>query len=344
MNKCLFYLAMTLVLAMAGKANAQQYTVTGLITGAGDGIAVLEHRDADREITGRDTVCMKNGRFYFIGTTPEIRRVGLSIIVDGREPVTVPFWLENSEISIMAEWTNINKGGNEAIAHTHISGSSNQALVDLLAGAYDAVLELPEFAGYNPASRTREADCTKAALSLQKKIIRENGSSVAAGFYLYLLKAKMPLTELEDLFNTLDEAVRNNPYVTPIAEEIAIQRAVAPGNFAPDFTLETPDGGYITLSDLKGKIVILDFWASWCQPCRASFPEMKVFHENYRGMGVEIIGISTDQSRTQWLNALEKDQLPWPQAIDANVGRNGNSVAKSFAERLAKIRNVSAAL
>lgn len=101
-----------------------------------------------------------------------------------------------------------------------------------------------------------------------------------------------------------------------VREELAARKRVQPGMPAPDFTLQTPDGGTLSLSDLRGKYVILDFWASWCAPCRASFPAMKEIYAQYKGRGLEILGISNDSRREDWLRALEQDQLPWKQVID----------------------------
>ena len=101
-----------------------------------------------------------------------------------------------------------------------------------------------------------------------------------------------------------------------VREELAARKRVQPGMPAPDFTLQTPDGGTLSLSDLRGKYVILDFWASWCAPCRAAFPAMKEIYAQYKDKGLEILGISNDSRREDWLRALEQDQLPWKQVID----------------------------
>ena len=72
----------------------------------------------------------------------------------------------------------------------------------------------------------------------------------------------------------------------------------------------------MSLADYRGKVVVLDFWASWCSPCRASFPWVREFYEEYREKGVEIIGVSIDENKASWEKALDEERLPWPQVID----------------------------
>ena len=126
----------------------------------------------------------------------------------------------------------------------------------------------------------------------------------------------MPLEELKEVLSVLDPKVQNSPMAAAVREEIAIRERVRPGQPAPDFSLETPDGSRLALSDLRGKYVLLDFWASWCRPCRASFPEMKKIYARFKDKGFEILGVTNDSRREDWLKALEQDQLPWKQVID----------------------------
>ena len=121
---------------------------------------------------------------------------------------------------------------------------------------------------------------------------------------------------MEQVFKALSPKVQNSSFAKDVREEIAARIRVQPGMPAPDFTLETPDGTKLSLSDLRGKYVILDFWASWCRPCRASFPEMKKLYAEYHKKGVEILGVTNDSRKNDWLKALEEDQLPWLQVID----------------------------
>lgn len=100
------------------------------------------------------------------------------------------------------------------------------------------------------------------------------------------------------------------------------------GGTAPDFTQQTPEGEDLSLSDLRGKVVLLDFWASWCGPCRRENPNVVKVYEKYKDEGFEIIGISLDRSRERWLKAIEQDGLTWKHVSDLKYWNN--AVAKQY--------------
>ncbi|RSK49948.1 TlpA disulfide reductase family protein [Hymenobacter rigui] len=88
------------------------------------------------------------------------------------------------------------------------------------------------------------------------------------------------------------------------------------GDVAPDFTLPTVAGQPFTLSSLRGKYVLVDFWASWCGPCRAENPRLRRLYQQYQGKGLEIVSVSVDADGAKWRKAVSQDQLPWTQVSD----------------------------
>lgn len=88
------------------------------------------------------------------------------------------------------------------------------------------------------------------------------------------------------------------------------------GAVAPEITLKTPSGKELKLSSLRGKMVLIDFWASWCRPCRAENPKVKVVYDKYKSKGFEIYGVSLDNSKGRWLGAIEQDGLSWKHVSD----------------------------
>ena len=84
---------------------------------------------------------------------------------------------------------------------------------------------------------------------------------------------------------------------------------------APDFTLTTPDGKALTLSSLKGKVVLIDFWASWCGPCRKENPNLVKLYEKYKNKEFTILSVSLDDNETAWKSAIEQDGLVWPNHV-----------------------------
>lgn len=91
------------------------------------------------------------------------------------------------------------------------------------------------------------------------------------------------------------------------------------GNPAPGFSLESNNGTTISLSDLKGKVVVVDFWASWCSYCKAENPNVVAFYNRYHDQGMEVLGISIDQNKEAWKKAILEQQLPYLHVIDTKA-------------------------
>ena len=101
-----------------------------------------------------------------------------------------------------------------------------------------------------------------------------------------------------------------------LKKKIKQKEAMMIGGKAPDFVLNTPDGNPVSLANFRGKVTLVDFWASWCGPCRRENPYVAKLYEKYKDHGFEILGVSLDNNRERWLAAIEKDGLPWTHVSD----------------------------
>lgn len=116
--------------------------------------------------------------------------------------------------------------------------------------------------------------------------------------------------------------------IAPLKKRINTATGFGRGEVAPDFVQKTPDGKDLKLSDLRGKIVLVDFWASWCGPCRKENPHVKKLYEKYNHRGFEVLGVSLDRTKASWERAIKQDGLEWEHVSDLKGWKN--EVAKMY--------------
>jgi len=129
----------------------------------------------------------------------------------------------------------------------------------------------------------------------------------------YALYGKQLLSKYE---KSHPETIKN------IKQKIQLAGAFLPGAVAPDFAQITPEGDSLSLSDLRGKVVLVDFWASWCGPCRRENPHVKKIYDKYKDKGFDILGVSLDRKKESWERAIEQDGLPWHHISDLKGWKN----------------------
>ncbi|MDR0509924.1 MAG: AhpC/TSA family protein [Rikenellaceae bacterium] len=158
--------------------------------------------------------------------------------------------------------------------------------------------------------------------------VRESANTIFAAYQLNNNAYSLTTPQMVDSVLTIVGSAPANAFTDKLKERRAILAATAIGQPALDFTQERPDGTPFTFSSLKGKLVLIDFWASWCGPCRAENPNVVKTYNRFREHGFEIVGVSLDNDRDKWLKAIEKDGLAWVHVSDLQYWNN--AVSKSY--------------
>lgn len=128
--------------------------------------------------------------------------------------------------------------------------------------------------------------------------------------------------KLANKYGLLGKTARNTTLGKEIAEYCKAGEGALKGRIAPDFTMNTPEGKPVSIHAVKAKVKIIDFWASWCGPCRAENPNVRRLYEKYHHQGLEIIGVSLDSKKEPWIKAIQKDGLEWIQVSDLKGWEN----------------------
>ena len=149
-----------------------------------------------------------------------------------------------------------------------------------------------------------------------KEMIESMGNSFASLAAIGLLNPQNDFPFIDALVTKLNDNYPGSPAILQMKQQLDELRALAVGQEAPDIVLPDPSGKSTKLSDLRGKYVLIDFWAAWCKPCRQENPNVVRLFTQYNPKGFEVFGVSLDRSREDWIKAIADDRLNWTQVSD----------------------------
>ena len=313
------------------------YVINGMIKGIDEGkIYLKEHDVLTRSTRILDSTTIKNGKFIFRG----VIEVPDQVLLHTRDHY-IPLFLDNTEIEVAIDPTvpfDRFTGPN-----TTIKGSAMNALFTAQKVKEQAILDNPKYSElsrlqkeYNEAQQNRDskkskelyealeklqglADERSAALLKSKlEFLEKHPNSAVSPYVLgYMFSERqLSLADMEEITKLLSGAARRTSMYRYFDNEYQAIKRTSPGAKAPDFTLKTPTGTAFSLSDIEDKYILIDFWASWCKPCRASYPHLKQVYSKYKDKGFEVVAVSTDSDHEAWKKAIEEDQTKWVHVVD----------------------------
>lgn len=161
--------------------------------------------------------------------------------------------------------------------------------------------------------RQKQQEVQDQSTEFRKELVKNNPGSLVSVMALSDMMNMRSLSnsETREMFNNLEPEIRNSMIGQQISSFLEKTSATEIGAKAPAFSGPTPEGEELALKDGLGKITLVDFWASWCKPCRIENPNIVRVYNKYHDKGLNIIGVSLDRSKDKWLEAIEADGLTW---------------------------------
>lgn len=319
MKKITLLALLTLSIISCNNLKDNEFLISGTANGIENGKKVFVEIQDENGVIAKDTGVIENGKFELKGSTDNI---DLGFIRIENEKINLPIILEEGKIKI-----NIVK---DSLQKSTIEGTFNNDKFQKFNNESVAILEkVKKFEKENnPKMQKALTENDTVTVNKIKKeyknfqndmndyskaFIKNNPDAFISVLLLenFLMREYIPATEIKSFYDKLDKKLVNTKSAQNIKKTLDLMLAVVVGKPAPKFSAKSPEGKLISLDESLGKVTIVDFWASWCAPCRKENPNVVALYNEYHSKGLNIIGVSLDQDAKKWKDAIAKDNLSW---------------------------------
>jgi len=315
----LFCIVFPIIVLNAQVNGKNQFTITGTVKGVDSGMVTMYAADFE---TPLDSTRLSDGHFSFKGQIPKLERRRFAV-----NPGNWTFrgFVDEGLITFRVDTTGARHYPSLSWifdvmeSGTEIGEAYSRFLIDIEQSRFAKLLSNSYF-----LQNAAKTDSLRNRLMVVSKMwidhyIGENPSSIAGPYIFSEVFGMMPHQPLSYLNETLAKftgAAKTSVYYSDLVNMAGSLTSRQEKKVLPDFTLLQQNSSLFTLSSLRGKYVLIDFWASWCVPCRKAIPDWKRVYAKYKPRGLEMVSLSNDRYREDWIKALEKEQMPWIQVVD----------------------------
>jgi peroxiredoxin len=286
------------------------FVISGNVTGFADGTSV-SFLNEQTNLPEKQT-SIEKGKFVVKGQMTE---PGFKGLIFGDQPPVIPIFLDNSTVKI--------SGDKNAIDQLLITGSPTHTLFteyNRMLKPYEKIF-LPG-AEYDP-------DAVSKVEKISEEFVKKHPASYVAPLaVIRMYQAGQDGTKAEQLYKLMPPMVQSSGLGQYLNQQIQESKINPIGSVIKDFSQNDTAGNLVNVSSFRGKYVLLDFWASWCKPCRMENPNVVAAFQKFRDKNFTILGVSLDQAKPAWLDAIKMDGLSWNHVSDLK-GWN-NEVAALF--------------
>lgn len=328
-NICIVAIS-ALVLLVSCQPQEAAFKLSGKLEGAADKTIVISTFNKDG-VNVMDTLTITDG---VVNYSKALGEPVFVLLGEAGTRNTVNFFAENVAYTINGSLDSIAgvkvTGGEAFNVYQPIADAQKEAgqKFNELKRAYGEAGQAGDTAKQTAIYAEYEAEQQKME-DMQIAAVKANSTSPASAFIVSNVYGHKSVDEMKEGLALLDSSLVSSAYYTIISEKVEKLENVAVGKVAPDFTMNDADGNPVTLSSFKGKYILIDFWASWCGPCRAENPHVVELYAEFKDKGFDILGVSLDQKKDAWLKAIEDDKLTWNHVSDLKGW--GNEAAQLYA-------------
>ena len=316
---------LVLLLALIGCGEKNSYQIEGVVDSALEGSIVFLQESVGRDLVNLDSVVIEDGKFTFTGTVEDVNVLMLSVsnVEGGRAIYRAPFVLEPGNIIVSLDETTV-LGGTRLNEVFNEYNSSQQELQNQLRPIIDRFQKAAQDGSFkeNPNLEAEIMGEYNAMMERSTEMnisfVKENLDNEVGLFVFNNNAGRFELETQKEILAAAGDLFHKDENVQRLITRIENAEKVAVGKPFVDFTMKDPKGNEISLSDYagKGKVVLIDFWAAWCGPCRNEMPNVVDAYNKYKDKGFEIVGVSLDRTHEEWMEGIETLKMEWPQMSD----------------------------